>query len=137
VSEFRFVRPPVVIFAGVRPDPQTNIRFDTFVRLNRPLPRDRRGTRAVILLDDRVDLAPPTPEDKRKACFSEESGEDRAPQLRMPRDGQLVTVTIQLLRPRREVARAEVRARRVTLSDYSNNTKRQRFPRELGCSGIP
>jgi hypothetical protein len=49
---FRFVKPRLVIFTGVRPDPQTNIRFETFVRLNHPLPRDRRGYRAAILLED-------------------------------------------------------------------------------------
>jgi hypothetical protein len=135
-SEYRFVKPPIVVYAGYEPDPANNFVFYVFARMNRPLPRNRtHGVRPNVLLDRVSSDGKTLTSTKRPPCYfadipSANAAPD-APQILHPRNGRPVTVEISL--SRRVLASARVPARRVQPSKVGSGAAAERYLRRLGC----
>jgi hypothetical protein len=128
------VKPPIVIYRSYQPDPQNNFYFLTFVRVNKPLPRNKAGVRPIIELDGTSSDGKAATTSKRPPCYavglSNQKGPPLAPSVSQPRDGQLMTVSITF--HRRELASARVPARRVRQKAVEPPANR-RYLRRLGC----
>jgi hypothetical protein len=129
-KRFRFVRKPIVVFAGQRPDPRS-LLFRVYIRTNRALPRYGRGVRALVELDGVRDLPGLYTLSKRRHCYTTDIG--GVGPLEDARDGQPVEVTLLLRLPSRLADRARVVAQRVSLKSFDSRRAERRRLRRLGC----
>ncbi len=131
-AEFRFLRPPTVIFAAQRPNPESDL-LRVYFRTNRALPRSRRGVRAGIDLQGETSDAIPElfTIDPKRHCYTTDIWEGGF--IEDPRHGQRVAVGIRIHGRSTLVDRARVRARRVSLDSFDDPREEQRRVRKLGC----
>lgn len=124
--KYRFVKPPVVVYAHFRPFSRDNIGFATYARLNRKRPRNGN-----LLLNGLADMGEPYRESTKRYCYSQRTSDDLPPDLRHPRLRNHQRVTVELTsRSGRTLAEAHVRVRRVKLAKYD---RPETFARALGC----
>lgn len=132
-ERFRFAREPIVVFASQLPNPDTNIAFLTYIRMNRALPRDRRGVRAALALNGVTDLPSLFTVSRRRHCYkvliSSQGGLQPAPE-----DQTFdVDVSIRLFGSKRPADTARVIARRVPRRQFERRRAEKRLFRRLGC----
>jgi hypothetical protein len=132
-ERFRFVRKPIVVFASQLPNPDTNFGFLTYIRMNRALPRDRRGVRAALALNGVTDLPSLFTVSRRRHCYkvliSSQDGLQPAPE-----DQTFdVDVSLRLFGSKRPADTARVIARRVPRRQFGRRRAEKRLFRRLGC----
>ncbi|WP_155892045.1 hypothetical protein [Conexibacter woesei] len=132
-AKYRFAVPPTVVFVSA----QDSGQFYVFVRMNRPLPRTKRGIRALFELDGgSAPFAIPTTISTRPPCYEayvEAINNPKAPpSIVSPQDGETVTVTLHLP-GRRDTESVVVAARAVSQSSVGTDKRNARYLRKLGC----
>lgn len=131
--------PPQVLFE--RTNPVVDSQIQVVVRLNRPLPRTKRGVRGAITVNDNGDVfGRPFTITHQHPCYRSDfpdldnSTDDPVrpiPGLENPTDGQPVTVALWVRG--HKVLTTRVPARASTYSEMNNETKEHARYRKLGC----
>lgn len=130
-SEFGFAVPPVLLF---RRGHDGLYQYRVYIRPTRALPRNRRGPRAQILLDGGGETVQPTTLTRNPACYASDGSVD-VESLINPKDGQVVEVRVEI--PHHMViARANVRARKATVSQIANDRKQKKRLQRMGCGRL-
>jgi len=131
---YSFTGTPVILLEKSNPG-SNNYTFGIIARLDRALPRTRRGIRAAFVIDGQSGYQLPEEVDRANHCYIQllGNGDEGPPRgsLRHPRSGQRVNLTLELLRGSRQVASRRVTLRSVAVLE--NDTYRAPLAR-LGCS---
>jgi hypothetical protein len=132
-AKYRFAVPPSVVFVSGQDSGQVYV----LVRMDRLLPRTKRGIRASFELDGgsapsgvpaTVSLRPPCYE-----AYVEAINNPKAPpSIVSPKDGETVTVTLHFP-GRRDVESVAVAARAVSQNSVGTDKRDASYLRKLGC----
>ena len=131
---YRFAVAPQVLYV---PSSTTQYRLLVLVRLNRFLPRTRRGPEGEIRLegDGASDVRTSTLA-RRRACYSAPFAGDinnNVVTLKNVRAGQVLRVSVFERRSRKDVAVAHVPVRRVSRHEFSNDDALHARLKRMGC----
>ena len=127
---YRLVKKPLVVYAGLRPAP--NYQFRVLLRFNRALPSG--ANRAGVTLDGQSDTPGLHREETRRPCYTQDfgAGDTETHSFTHPKDGQLMTVEARI-RGNADAITERVHAKRITISEYSNDRKVKQTLRSFGC----
>jgi hypothetical protein len=116
-TPYRFVRPPVVIYARL---PPSNVPFYHVVfRLDHRLVVNHLGTRATLMLSETGDPTGPIALSRKAPCYLQElefRSDDEV--ISHPRPGRKVRVTLRIKEPKKQTLTATVSMRRVKRSQF-------------------
>jgi hypothetical protein len=136
-TSYRFVKPPIVVWARHRPNPGQNIEYYIIARVNKPIPKSRGRFKGDLQIDSSPSEAGPARYHTTSgrwcyyATYGSSNNAHGAPQLLKPQRDQRVTVTLYF--NKRKYVDAHVTAHEAKADEVGYDHKDDKYLRRLGC----